>query len=201
MLQMLCVGSLWASPDDDFRRGQLAYQRGDFAAAMSGLRAPADAGHAASQTLLAYILDHADFPDQAFGLYTRAAAQGNADAHAGLANLFMIGRGIAKDEKKALVHFSKAADLGHAQSILVLADAHLKGLLGLGGEPRDNAMVLAALRRAAEIGHVPSAQALANAYRDGDLGVAADAAQAAQWQSRITELRRQRVGATLKSTP
>lgn len=168
---------------------------------MSGLRAPADAGHAASQTLLAYILDHADFPEQAVSLYSKAAAQGDAEAHAGLANLFMTGRGIAKDEKKALVHFSKAADLGHTQSMLVLADAHLKGLLGLGSEPKGNAGAVAALLRAAEHGHVPSAQALAKAYRDGNLGLAADGAQAAQWQSRVAELRKQRTGAVSKSTP
>ncbi|MFZ2650165.1 MAG: hypothetical protein WA210_08665, partial [Burkholderiaceae bacterium] len=102
------------------------------------LRAPADAGHAAAQTLLAFILEQADFPDDAAGLYREAASRGDADAHAGLANLYLTGRGLAKDEKQALLHFSKAAELGHAMAIQVLAEAHLKGLMGLSAGPGDN---------------------------------------------------------------
>ncbi len=196
-----CLGNAWAGPDDQFLLGQLAYQRGDFSTAMGILRAPAKTGHAASQTLLAYILDHADFPDEAARLYEAAAAQGNAEALAGLGNLYLTGRGIAKDENQALAHFSKAAELGHAPSIQVLADAHLKGSMGLGREPRDNDRALTALRRAAERGHLPAAEALAKAYREGGYGLVADAAQATQWQTRIAEMRQQRTGAVPKAKP
>ena len=199
-LQGFCMGGAWAAPDDDFRRGELAFKRGDVATAMTILRAPADAGHGASQSLLAFILLNADFAEQAARLYQSAADQGDVDGHAGLANLLMTGRGIAKDEKKALVHFSKAADLGHVSSILALADAHLNGQLGLNQEPKDNAAAVAALRRAAEHGHLPSVQALADAYRVGGLGLAADAPQAAQWQAQVEQLRKQR-GSTPTGRP
>ena len=188
------VGSAWATPDDDYRRGLEAFHRGDVATAMTVLRAPADAHHVPSQTLLAFILDKADFPEQAARLYRDAAAQGDAEAHSGLGNLYLAGRGIAKDEKQAVLHFSKAAELGHAPSIRALADAYLSGQMGLRHEPRDNPRAATVLKQAAEQGHVSAAQALALAYRNGDWGLAADATQAARWQAKATELSKQRSG-------
>lgn len=200
-VQAICIACAWAATDDEYRLGLQAYQRGDVASAMNLLRAPARAGHAGSQTLLAFILEHADLTEEAARLYAQAAAQGDAEAHAGLANLYLTGRGIAKDEKLALVHFSKAAELGHAAAIEVMADAHLKGLMGLAAEPRDNAAAVVALRRAAHQGHLASAEALALAYRRGGFGLEADAAQAASWRARSDELRRQRAGVQAKAKP
>lgn len=112
----MCCAAAWAAaaPADDHQRGVLAYQRGDVVAAMAALRPAAQAGHAPSQVLLAFILDRGDFPDEAARLYRQASEQGDAEGHAGLANLLQTGRGIAKDEKAAREHFSKAAALGHA---------------------------------------------------------------------------------------
>lgn len=103
-----------AAPADEHRRAVQAYQRGDVVGAIGALRPAARAGHAPSQVLLAFILDHGDFPEEAAQLYRQAAEQGDAEGHAGLANLLLTGRGIAKDEKAAQAHFSKAAALGHA---------------------------------------------------------------------------------------
>jgi len=200
-VQALWVACACAATDDEYRLGLQAYQRDDVATAMGLLRAPARAGHAASQTLLGFILERADLADEAARLYAQAAAQGDADAHAALAGLYLTGRGIAKDEKLALVHFSKAAQLGHAASIETLADAHLKGTMGLGIEPRNNAAAVAALRRAANDGHVASAEALAQAYRLGGFGLDADPVQAAAWQSRGDELRRRRAAAPARARP
>lgn len=180
-----------AAPADDHQRGLQAYQRGDVTAAMSALRAPAKAGHAPSQSLLAFILEQADFREEAFALYREAAAQDDADAHAGLAGLYLDGRGVAKDEKAALQHFSKAAELGHAMATQALATAYLNRQLGLQPEGRDAGAAIAAWRRAAEAGHVASADALARAYRAGSHGLAADVAQAASWQARAAQLREQ----------
>jgi TPR repeat protein len=200
-VQALWVACASAATDDEYRLGLQAYQRGDVASAMGLLRAPARAGHAGSQTLLAFILERADLADEAARLYTQAAAQGDADAHAALADLYLTGRGVAKDEKRALEHFSKAAQLGHAASIEVLASAHLKGTMGLGSDPRDNSAAVGALRRAADQGHLVSVEALAQAYRRGGFGLEADAAQAAAWQARADELRRQRAGPPAKARP
>jgi TPR repeat protein len=112
-----------AAPADDHQRGLAAYQRGDVVAAMAALRAAAKAGHAPSQSLLAFILDKADFVDESIALYRAAAEQNDAEGHAGLGNAYLSGRGVAKDEKQAMRHFSKAADLGHAASKAVVARA------------------------------------------------------------------------------
>lgn len=205
-LQGWVIGALlaWASaagaaPADDYQRGLQAYQRGDVVAAMSALGGAAKAGHAPSQSLLAFILDRADFIEDAARLYRDAAAQDDLEGLAGLANLHLTGRGVVKDEKLALQHFSKAAELGHAASIETLANAYLKRQLGLDPDGRDAAGALTAWRRAAERGHAPSADALSRAYQSGGQGLAADAAQATAWKARAAELRKQQAAPAAKA--
>jgi TPR repeat protein len=133
---LLCAAlAAGAAPADDHQRGLLAYQRGDVVAAMRELRPAADAGHVPSQTLLAFILDRAGFADEATRLYRAAAERNDAEGHAGLAAAYVSGRGIAKDEKQAWLHFSKAAELGHEASIEVVAQAYRQGLFGMPVDP------------------------------------------------------------------
>ena len=132
---LACSLGALAAPADDHRRGLESYQRGDVVAAMATLRAPAGAGHSPSQVLLAFILEGADFVAEAAQLYRDAAAQDSAEGHAGLAGLLLSGRGVAKDEKLALSHFSKAAELGHAASIEVLVRVYQNGLYGAAADP------------------------------------------------------------------
>lgn len=181
----------WSAPQQDHERALALYQRGDVAGAMAALRVPAQAGHAAAQSLLAHILDHADLTEQAIPWWQAAAAQGDAQAHVGLANLHLAGRGLAKDEKRAVQHFSEAAALGHAAAARWLADAWLAGQMGLSAKDQPE-IALNVWTRAAEQGHEPSAEALSAVYREGRLGVTADAAKAAAWQARALTLRRQR---------
>ncbi|MGD9832661.1 MAG: tetratricopeptide repeat protein [Piscinibacter sp.] len=131
VLLQCSVAAAIAAPEDDHRRGLEAYHRGDVATAMAVLRAPAMAGHAPSQSLLAFMLDRGDFVEDAAALYRQAAAQDDTDALYALANFHLTGRGVAKDEKQALALFSKAAELGHVPSMQVLVDAHTRGLMGL----------------------------------------------------------------------
>jgi len=105
---------------------------------------------------------------------------------------YLSGRGVAKDEKRALQHFSKAADAGHAPSVEVIATAWAQGGLGLDAKA-DPGGARAALQRAADQGHLASAEALLLAFQKGGLGQAPDAAEAARWQPRVTQLRQQRV--------
>ena len=192
MLAWLAVPGAQAAPADDHARGLKAYHRGDVVDAMNALRPAVQAGYAPAQTLLAFILERSDFAEEAVALYRSAADQGDAEGHAGLANAYLSGRGVAKDEKRALQHFSKAADAGHAPSVEVIATAWAQGDLGLqaGADP---AAARAALQRAAAQGHLASAEALAAAYQKGRLGQAPDPAEATRWQQRVAELRQQRV--------
>lgn len=183
------------APADEHARALQAYQRGDVATAMKLLRPPAAAGHAPSQTLLAFILERADFADEAARLYRSAADQGDPEAMAGLANLLFTGRGVAKDEKQAFALFSKAADAGHASALQVVADAYLARQMGQLPGARDDAAAVATLQRAAAQGHAGAAAGLTKAYSAGDFGLAPDAQQAARWQARSDELRRAAAGA------
>lgn len=180
-----------ADPVQDHQRGLLAYQRGDMMSAMAALRPAAQAGHAPSQSLLAYILDRADLAEQAVQLWRQAAAQGDAEAHAGLANMALTGRGIAKDEKLALQHFSEAAARGHEASVEWLADAWLSGRLGTQAAEQPE-QARAVLLRAAGQGHLPSMDALAARYRSGRPGWPLDTAEADRWQARANVQRERR---------
>ena len=200
LAQLVFCAAVGAAPADDHQRGLQAYQRGDVVAAMAALRVASKAGHAPSQALLAFIFDRADFIEEAVQLYRDAAKQDDPEGLAGLAGLYFVGRGVAKDENLALQHFSKAADLGHAASIDTVALTYLQRGAGLNGDASEGAAAIAAWRRAAERGHVPSAQALADAYRSGRSGVSADGGQAASWQARATELRKQQSAPSAKAT-
>jgi len=190
-------GAVLAGPPEDYARGLAAYQRGDVVAAMSVLRGAARAGHAPSQVLLAFILDRADFAEDAFALYRDAAAQGDAEGDFNLGNAYLLGRGIAKDEKRALQHFSKAADAGHAGAVVLIAEWTAKDHPLLADRPP--AQALAAVRRAAEAGHLPSMETLAQAYRTGRWQLSVDSQLAMDWQARATTLRAQR--AAVKPPP
>jgi TPR repeat protein len=131
LLCSLVAAGASAAPEDEHRRGLEAYHRGDVASAMALLRAPARAGHAPSQSLLAFLLDRGDFVEESAALYAQAAAQDDPDALYALGNFHLTGRGVAKDEKQALALFSKAAELGHEASIRLLVDAHAHGRMGL----------------------------------------------------------------------
>jgi TPR repeat protein len=196
----LCSAASLAAPIDEHQRGLLAFQRGDVAGAMAALRAPAQAGHAPSQSLLGFILDRADFAADAAAMWRQAAAQGDAEAHAGLANLYLTGRGLAKDEKLALHHFSEAALRGHAQAAEIVATAWLQAQWGADAQAQP-ATARAALLRAAEQGHLASADALGRAYAEGRYGLAPDAAQASSWQQRAAAWRRERAAAPVKPAP
>jgi len=95
-------------------------------------------------SLLAFILDRASFDTEAARWYGAAAEKDDAEGHAGLANLYLTGRGVAKDEKAAFRHFSKAADLGHGLAIEVIASAHLGGPLAAMA-PKDDSAARTAL--------------------------------------------------------
>lgn len=191
---LLTVGvamSAVAAPEDDFRRGQQAYLRGDVVSAMNTLRPVAQGGHLGAQSLLASILDTADFVEDAIVFYRMAADQGDLEARVALGQLYRIGRGVPKDEKQALEHFELAADKGHLAAIGFVADAYIFGLPGAEAG-RDNAKALATIKRAAAVDHLPSAEALAKAYGSGQYGLGVDNAEAERWKARALEIKNKR---------
>lgn len=179
---LLWVGAALASPEEDFKAGQSAYRHGDMAGAMPPLKRAADAGHAPAQVLYGYILDQAEFNEEAAQYYRRAAEQGDAEGQYALAALYAAGEGVPSDVKTARELFERAAQQGHAPSINALSAAHLAGKLGFTGE--GDAEGLSWTKKAAAQDHVPSLGYLAKGYRSGAFG-APDVAEAERLEARM----------------
>lgn len=175
-----------AAPQDDFESGRKAFEAGDVVGAMPVLKRAADAGHAPSQSFYAFILDKADFDEEAAKYYRLAADQDNADGQYGLGTLYAAGEGVARDAKLARDWFERAASQGHGLAVLALSQAFISRTLGFGGDPAD-AQGLGWVRKAADLGSVPALDYLAKGYRSGAFG-AVDVAQAERLEARKREL-------------
>lgn len=178
-----------AAPADDFRAGSEAYRSGDVVQAMALLKKSADAGHAPSQALLAYILDKAEFNDEAIAYYRKAAAQGDADGEFGLGSMYAAGEGVKRDPVEARKWITRAAEKSHVQAINVLAEAYIRGELGIEADQRSGAEALRWVRLAADSGNVNALGQLANAYRSGAYGLAVDMKQAEALDAKIRAIR------------
>lgn len=182
---LLCAGVACAGPAEDYADGERSYQRGDVVTAIASLRKAADAGHAKAQVLLAYIFDQSSFDEDAVRYYRMASDQGDADGTFGLAGMYAVGEGVARDEARARELYAKAAAGGHKAALEALAVAYAEGRLGLTPGVRDDAVAVATIKRAAEGGFVPAARALGRAYRNGEFGLAVDVAEAARWEAKV----------------
>ena len=183
------IAVAWAAPEDDFRAGYKAFHAGDIVQAMAILRKSADAGHAASQALLGDILDQAEFDDEALAYYRKAALQGNADGEFGLGKMYGAGEGVKRDNAEALKWLARSAERGHVLATKVLAEAYIKGELGLDDSRRSGADALRWIRSAADVSHIPAIEFLARAYRAGNLGLTVDLKQAEALDARARALR------------
>lgn len=179
------VGPGWAAPEDDFRAGSRAFYTGDVVQAMALLRKSADTGHAPSQSLLAYVLDKAEFNDEAIAYYRKAAAQGDAEGEFGLGSMYAAGEGVKRDPAEARKWITRAAERGHATAINALAQAYIKGELGIDANQRNGADALRWVRRAADAGHLPAMENLAVAHRTGAYGLAVDLKQAEALDAKV----------------
>jgi len=176
---LLChARAVWAAPEDEYRLGMEAYRAGDVVKAMALLRTSADAGHARSQSLLAYILNQAEFNDESVAYYRKAAAQGEPDAEYGLGSMYAAGEGVKRDPAEARKWIARAAEHGHAAAINSLAQAYMDGELGIDEAQRNGAEALRWIRLAAESGFWPALERLAAAYRGGAYGLGVDLKQA-----------------------
>lgn len=182
------VGSAWSTPEEDYKRGQFAYQRGDVFDAFPPLKRAADAGHAEAQALYAYLLDQAYEPEEALKYYRLSAKAGNLEGMFGLASMYSTGGSTHRDEKEALRLFKDAAGKGHSQALIVVASAYLTGRLGLSEAELSSAEALDWVTRAAEKKHIESIQRLIRANTEGGFGLPPNASEAARWQKVLNEV-------------
>jgi TPR repeat protein len=175
-----------AAPQDDFNAGRKAYLAGDVVGAMPALKRAADEGYAPAQSLYAYILDKAQYNEEAAKYFRGAAEQGDAEGQYGLAMLYAVGDGVGRDPAAARAWLERAGDQGHKLAVVALSQAFLDGSLGFKADPSD-AAGLGWVRKAAEADSIPALAYLAKGYRSGAFG-AADPAQAERLEARIREL-------------
>lgn len=181
-----------AAESEDYDLGFKRYLEGDVVGAMAPLRKAAGAGHVKAMVLLAQILDSSEFDEEAVALFRKAAEQGDPDGMFGLGAMTASGEGLKKkDPAGGRAWVQKAAELGHLQAVSVMAQAYLRGEMGLAEADRNTPEALRWARLAARNDYLPAVDALAEAYRSGgSLGVAADAALADEYQAQANKIRR-----------
>lgn len=182
-------GPALADPDADVKEAWERFYQGDVVTAMKLLRGPADAGHAPSQVLLAFILDKSELDAEAVAYYQKAVAQGNADAQFELGVLYAAGEGVGKDNSEALRLVGLAAAQGHAAATNTLAEAYLSGRMGIDAAAAESPAALAAVEKAARNNLLPAVDAMAAAYASGRWGLLPDPEKAAQYRKQASSLR------------
>jgi len=167
----------------------VSYQRTDFFVAVPLLRKAADAGHIEAAVVLGTIYDGAEQDEQAVIYFRKAADAGNLEGMYGLANMLAAGEGVTKDVEAAKALFIKAANAGHITSIQLMAQAYLRGELGIPEEQRKGAEALNWIVRAADLNFIPAIEELQQAYLSGDYGLTVDPAKSEQMKQKIISLK------------
>ena len=90
----------------------------------------AEKGHAEAQNSVGSALQAEEKYSEALVWFERAAAQGHALATNNLAFLYDLGRGVKQDRRKGFELYSRAADLGWAESMWNIANMYGAGQLG-----------------------------------------------------------------------
>jgi hypothetical protein len=108
VLSFVCLPTpAWA----DFETGMDAYERGNYATAMSEWRPLAENGDAQAQLHLGMLYHQAQGVPQDYATarqwYEKAAAQGDASGQNNLGYLYADGKGVPKDEKKEWSGYAK----------------------------------------------------------------------------------------------
>lgn len=182
-------GSAQAGPVEDYTEGARLYTAGDLVTAMPLLRRAADAGHAAAQAAIGEIVDQADSKEEAFGYFSKSAAQGNADGQFGLGVMLASGDGAPKNIAEARKWLVLAAEQGHKIAINELAFAYITGGLDIPENARQGTEALRWIRKAADNGYLTAMERLAAAYRGGELGLGVDLKAATEWTDKIHKIR------------
>jgi TPR repeat protein len=143
----------WVLDQNQYCMGARAYERGDYAAALSKIRPLAERGHAKAQNALAFYyanghgvpLDHAE----AVKWYRKAAEQGHSKSQSNLGQLYLQGQGVRQDYAEAAKWFRKAAEQGLALAQYNLGVAFNEGR----GLPQNQRLAVEWWSKAGEQGH------------------------------------------------
>ncbi len=124
---MLVAAPAWA----DFKAGVEAYQRGDYAPALTEFRSLAQQGDASAQSNLGLMYSKGRGVPQddaeAVRWYRLAADQGDAVAQYNLGLMYFVGRGMPQDDAEAIRWYRRAAEQGDAGAQFNLGLMHFEG--------------------------------------------------------------------------
>lgn len=169
-----------------FYEGLAAFERRDYAEAMTQWRPLADKGIAVVQNNLGVMYDHGlgveENDAEAVRWYRLAADQGNAQAQYSLGLMYGNGHGVEEDDRAAVGWYRLAAEQGSAA-----AQYHLALVYDFGeGVIEDDAAAATWYRRAAEQGD-HRAQYNLGLLLDFGNGVPENDGEAVQWYRRAAE--------------
>ena len=119
--------------------------------------------------------EHGHFK-KAAGSLRIGADKGDALAMCGLADLYLLGRGVPRDPRKAFSYWRKAAGEGDGSAMLRLGQCYLEAH----GVPKNLARGYRWCRRAAATGDVEAMEQLGFLYRKG-IGVQRNYGKALKW--------------------
>jgi uncharacterized protein len=126
-------------------------------------------------------MDRRDYAT-ALRLLRPLADQGDADAQARLAAMFIAGQGVPQDYAEAAKWFRKATDQGSDMAQLGVAAMYIAGR----GVPQDHTEAVRWLRRAADQGDTIAQCLLGHAYATGQ-GVPHDDVDAVKWPRKAAD--------------
>ncbi len=155
-----CKAAVQTNPDN----GKLLFQLGrgylaakDQGKAISAFEQAVDKGSAGARVVLASanyfgLYGVAVNYDKAFELLQNKKAQSDANAQYMLGRMYVLGRGVGKDEKAALSWFAKSAEQGDRRSYLDLGVMTWNGQ----GTTPDKPLALNYVQKAADLGSEPA---------------------------------------------
>jgi len=147
------AGAIWravaASPEEEFRTGLSAFNRGDFATALQAWRPLAESNEARSQAGIGFMYHRGlgvKVDDQQAVFWLRKAAeQGQAEGQFMLGSLYFFGKGVPQSYPRAYAWCELAQDNGQAEAQMcrdaalqsLTADEQLRDAFRMLGELRE----------------------------------------------------------------
>jgi uncharacterized protein len=133
---LILVCASGAAQADDYKDGEAAARRGDYATALRLLSPLAQKGLAGAQSNLGNMYYNGNGVTQdykeAVKWYRLAADQGFAKAQSNLGAMYVQGLGVAQDYKEAVRWFRLAADQGNEGKQYNIGKAYGEGVGGIG---------------------------------------------------------------------
>lgn len=178
--------------DGYFGLGEIAYEQGDYTAAIQNYEMAAEKGtellyitNAERIIANSYLIGVGVEQDcaKAVEWYEKAAEMGDTDSMATLGYAYANGdKGLEQDYIKAAEWFEKAAEKGNTYAMLGIGYMYQNGL----GVETDYAKALEWYEKAAEMGDATAMYNIGHIYENG-LGVDQDAEKAAEWYAKAEE--------------